>query len=794
MSPADDGLGGARRAALERPGAFPRAVFDAPLLRGLDERARREIAEAGRLRSLAPDEVAYRAGDAGGAFFVVASGRLSLRATRRGDDRETEVRAAAPGDVLGEEAVVGTPRRTTAVALAPSVLAEIPVHLFRRAAGRSGKAAFAEKLERALRRSATRDLLSTLAFTRDLAPDDIETLLDAVSHRRFERGQPVYRQGDPASELWLIAEGMVQIQTEEGDRIHVRAYLTRGDFFGDVELGAGRVRAASAVASGAATLLSVPAKTFAALARKHPELIPRLRRITGEQQAAQEAIVAGHARSHTAHVFRDLYRLEVARSLLVIDLETCARCGHCAWSCADVHGVSRLVRRGDKVIARVDDGRQAAGQGAPRSLLLPNSCQHCERPACMIECPTGAIGKDTGGEVFIRDALCTGCGACAKACPWENIAIAPRPAAAPRPGGAGFEDVAVKCDLCRGHGAPACVEACPTGSLFRVNPAEEIADVRDLLGGARREHGRGAGAPRGDAALLAGSAIAAAGIGAAGLSAHAAGAARPGDGAGWAAGAAAAAGVALLLLYAVPKRAARWGWMRRLRRGAAADGPGEAGERGEVGAAAPVKSRLRPQLSAHLAIGLVTAGLALAHAPWPRSGRPTLGAALHLVFWATAAAGAFTAVAYRLAPRRLARIERTAALPEDFAAARRELLDRFYREVSGRSDLVKKLVEKVLVPYVQSPLGPLALLASGRGLHAEERALRARIDVILEGRGAERLAGLAELIRIAVELRALPAQRALLAALRAGLPAHIVSFGVAAALLVLHVLTASARP
>ncbi|XXT14263.1 cyclic nucleotide-binding domain-containing protein [Sorangium sp. So ce429] len=774
---------GARDTTPDRPDVWPSGVFNAPLLRGLDERARREIAEAGRLRSPSADEVVYRAGDAGDAFFVVASGRIALRATRRGDDRDTDVRTAAVGDVLGEEAVVGMSRRTTAVALASSVLAEIPVHLFRRAAGRSGKAEIAEKLERALRRSATRDLLSTLAFTRDLDPEDIEILLDAVSHRRFERGQAIYRAGDPATELWLIADGMVQIQTEEGDRIHVRAYLTRGDFFGDVELDEGRSRTASAVASGAATLLSVPSKTFAGLARKHPELIPRLRRITGEQRAAQGAIVVGQARNDTAHIFRDLYRLQVARSLLVIDLDTCARCGHCAWSCADMHGVSRLVRRGDKVRARVDDVAPGAPQEAPRSLLLPNSCQHCESPACMIECPTGAIGKDTAGEVFIRDALCTGCGACAKACPWENIAIAPRPAAAPRPAGAGFADIAVKCDLCREHDGPACVKACPTGSIFRVNPAEEIADVRDLLGGARREQARSAG-QRSDAALLAGSAIAAAGLGAAGLSAHAHGGARPGDGAAWWAGVAAAAGIALLLLYAVPKRAARRVWMRPRRRDGAA----------EEADAAPVRSRLRPQLSGHLAIGLVTAGLALAHAPWPRSGRPTLGAALHLAFWATAAAGAFTALAYRLAPRRLARIERTAALPEDFAAARRELLDRFYREVSGRSDLVKKIVEKVLVPYLKSPLGPLALLASGRGLREEERALRARIDAALEGRGAERLAGLAELIRIAVELRALPAQRALLGALRGGLPAHIITFGVAAALLVLHAITAASVP
>src|SRR4029078_13675831 len=130
------------------------------------------------------------------------------------------------------------------------------------------------------------------------------------------------------------------------------------------------------------------------------------------------------AANATQHAFRDLYRLKVARSLLVIDLETCVRCGHCAWACADLYGESRLVRRGDKMVARVDEKKSA-----PRSLLLPNSCQHCENPSCMIDCPTGAIGRDPDGEVFIREALCTGCGNCAKACPWENIQMAPRPRA-----------------------------------------------------------------------------------------------------------------------------------------------------------------------------------------------------------------------------------------------------------------------------------------------------------------------------------------------------------------------------
>jgi hypothetical protein len=84
-------------------------------------------------------------------------------------------------------------RRGTAVARERVKVAEIPVHIFRRAAERAGKAEVADKLERILRRSATRDMLGTLALTRDLLPEDIDLLLDAVAYRKLDRGQAVYR-------------------------------------------------------------------------------------------------------------------------------------------------------------------------------------------------------------------------------------------------------------------------------------------------------------------------------------------------------------------------------------------------------------------------------------------------------------------------------------------------------------------------------------------------------------------------------------------------------------------------
>ena len=110
------------------------------------------------------------------------------------------------------------------------------------------------------------------------------------------------------------------------------------------------------------------------------------------------------------------------------------------------------------------------------TLSLPNTCQHCKNAACMVDCPTGAIGRDVGGEVVIREDLCTGCGSCAKACPWENISIAPRNGALSL-----SPNIAVKCDLCSGYDAPACVQGCPTEAIFRIEPQRDIAELRQSL-------------------------------------------------------------------------------------------------------------------------------------------------------------------------------------------------------------------------------------------------------------------------------------------------------------------------
>ncbi len=742
--------------------ALASASAEAPLLRELDGAARAALAAAWRVVDLPAGVAAFRAGDPAESFFLVLAGAVELCGTRRGDEQVSTVRIARAGDSFGEEAMLaGLSRRVTATAIEASRVAEIPIAVFRRVTGRAGGRA-AEREWRYLTRAAARDLLAATAFARHLGADDAEMLLDGMRLERIERGARLYEIGDRAEGAYLLLDGLVQLQGDEEGRVSVRAYLSRGDFFGDQEALTGAPRAAAAVSTGDGWCAVVPAPLVRTLSDRNPGLFARLRRVAAAQEDAQRALVAGAG--STQHVFRDLYRMQMARSLLVIDQDQCVRCGHCAWSCAEVHGVSRLVRRGDKVVTRLNViGQSASG---PAHLLLPNTCQQCRNAACMIDCPTGAIGRDPDGEVFIRPELCTGCGNCAKACPWDNIQMAATTAG---------RDVAVKCELCRGYTAPACVEACPTEAILRVDPSRDFAEVASILGNAPAP-AAGPAAP--DVRRWIVPAAGAAALALAGLAIAMQGSGRwvPSHGPGLAAGVAAAFLLLALCGYAIPKRFVARRMVRRSRRDPARPVP---------------RSRTRPHFIAHLALGLLLPACVLAHAGARLPASPA--GALSIAVLAGTLLGALGALAYRLLPRRLTRIERKGALPEDLAGERDLLIARLHREAAGTSDLVKALTDRVLLPYARAPLGGAVLALTGRTLGDEEARLAARIDAALEGRGRERRQGLDRLVKTAVELRALPARRAMTAALRGWMPLHIVVAAIAIALLALHVAMAVIR-
>ena len=174
---------------------------------------------------------------------------------------------------------------------------------------------------------------------------------------------------------------------------------------------------------------------------------------------------------------------------LVIDLDTCVGCQACATSCKEWNtgGFSGPLSDQDPYGAdphgtwlnRVHMYETGEGDDT-RTVNFPRSCLHCETPACVTVCPTGASYKRAeDGIVLVNPDTCIGCKLCSWACPY----------------GAREYDYAdgtmKKCTLCVDRiynetlepedRQPACVRACPTGARHFGDLGDPTSAVSQLV-------------------------------------------------------------------------------------------------------------------------------------------------------------------------------------------------------------------------------------------------------------------------------------------------------------------------
>ena len=103
---------------------------------------------------------------------------------------------------------------------------------------------------------------------------------------------------------------------------------------------------------------------------------------------------------------------------ILTDLNRCVGCLGCSVACEVVNGVE-IGSFWNKVL-RIGPFPDSEGAQFPDvyTYFLPVTCQHCENPACVKVCPTGASQKLADGTVQIDKEKCIGCQFCAMACPY----------------------------------------------------------------------------------------------------------------------------------------------------------------------------------------------------------------------------------------------------------------------------------------------------------------------------------------------------------------------------------------
>jgi tetrathionate reductase subunit B len=137
------------------------------------------------------------------------------------------------------------------------------------------------------------------------------------------------------------------------------------------------------------------------------------------------------------------------RQAMALDLAACVGCAACAVAC---HFENGLPVGKDRMWVRE---RESGTFPNLQVEYRPEACQHCQNPACVSACPTGASYQTKDGVVLVDQRRCIACGACIAACPYDARFLHPD----------GYVD---KCTFCHHRTvvgrAPACVETCPTGA------------------------------------------------------------------------------------------------------------------------------------------------------------------------------------------------------------------------------------------------------------------------------------------------------------------------------------------
>jgi Fe-S-cluster-containing hydrogenase component 2 len=152
--------------------------------------------------------------------------------------------------------------------------------------------------------------------------------------------------------------------------------------------------------------------------------------------------------------------LEIPKSgQLVWDSEKCGACSRCLMACA-AYNQGAVAPQLSAIRWMENDYLYGF------RFRKPLVCNQCDYPECFFACKVeGAMGFDSEtGARYIDAEKCTGCKDCIDACPFDP----------PRISFDAVNEVAIKCDLCRGRAnGPVCVEVCDREALTFV-PMEEV--------------------------------------------------------------------------------------------------------------------------------------------------------------------------------------------------------------------------------------------------------------------------------------------------------------------------------
>ncbi len=293
----DEDFGDTSLDAVPDAAATTLALAHTPLFSALSPQSLHSLIDKVRLVEVAAGDFVFREGDSETTLYVVCEGRL---AAFRGPSK-LSLGELKDGDFFGEVSlVINQPRGATVRAIVDSELLAIDREVLGQLIAKEPQVLVV--LFRFLRERLIDNLMKTSPLFSPFGGEERDRLIRRFQFLEVAAGTSLLREGQPASALFVVMAGSLEVTRLKEGIPQQLVILGRGDVFGEMSLLARAGAAASVTARSKCLVLELPAKAFREVIMTHPQVLVFVGELAEERRRQLSAVAEGEEKYEELHL------------------------------------------------------------------------------------------------------------------------------------------------------------------------------------------------------------------------------------------------------------------------------------------------------------------------------------------------------------------------------------------------------------------------------------------------------------------------------------------------------------
>ncbi len=129
------------------------------------------------------------------------------------------------------------------------------------------------------------EVLKKVPFFRTLGKDGIDFIVERLKFKPFDANETICKIGDPGDKMYIIISGKVKVvvYSDESAEENVMAYLTSGDYFGEMSLLTGEPRSASVITTEPSEMFILNKSDFDVIVERFPSITLSMGKIMSQR-------------------------------------------------------------------------------------------------------------------------------------------------------------------------------------------------------------------------------------------------------------------------------------------------------------------------------------------------------------------------------------------------------------------------------------------------------------------------------------------------------------------------------